>query len=506
MASRTDSTLSQLSTQFTNPSDVLSILLIIGGDIIQTALAQTAGDLVTPVCFSFGWVAYSFSTFVRVLGDGRLLPPPDYPAKVFNLRTSYVRENKNWIIGRILRDNELFANKTKQYTPYALRISIFVAAPRKPGFFGRETRNVRTYGVWLLVSATQIFVALVPWFLDREWGVLLVTVSGILASLLTGTLPQWRLEKIPSRKKSNKLIAITSGNGSRDIMIIDGAEEAIDLEELAGGESPRSDRMWQASKWFSTAILDDNGKKQYHKNGYEKRRANMSMGLPTGVWMTRFASFGFLVFWLVLLIMVAGLKTHSWYLVIVGSIGMLQNAALAAAARDPEMRGLPLVRVDTITTHSVMDGLMDLEATIKGAGAALLHEFFPGKLRKAEIEWWKGLRQAYDEKREQEPHRGHPRSRRSPPKRIGIAGIEDNDQEQKGTPNSGSEDRTEPKNKPLSKVRSENTDAMGMERAPKRDQELPPIQEVREVARPVAWTQRTQSSPEKSTRYTSSWT
>lgn len=78
-----------------NPSDVLSVLLIIGGDIVQTALAQTAGNRIVPVCFSFGWVAYSFSTLVRVLGDGRLLPPPDFPTKAFNLKSTYVRENKN---------------------------------------------------------------------------------------------------------------------------------------------------------------------------------------------------------------------------------------------------------------------------------------------------------------------------------------------------------------------------------------------------------------------------
>jgi hypothetical protein len=83
---------SLLRSQWINPSDVLSVLMIIGGDIVQKALAETSGGLFTPVCFSFGWVAYSFTALVNLLGDGRLLPEPDYPVKVFNLGNRYERE------------------------------------------------------------------------------------------------------------------------------------------------------------------------------------------------------------------------------------------------------------------------------------------------------------------------------------------------------------------------------------------------------------------------------
>lgn len=44
----------QLSSQWSNPSDVFSILLILGGDVVGRALAQLAGGWVTPVAFSFG--------------------------------------------------------------------------------------------------------------------------------------------------------------------------------------------------------------------------------------------------------------------------------------------------------------------------------------------------------------------------------------------------------------------------------------------------------------------
>ena len=51
-----------------SPNDTLSILMIIGGDIVQRAVAQLAGSgpltpywHFAPVAFSFGWLAYSVS-------------------------------------------------------------------------------------------------------------------------------------------------------------------------------------------------------------------------------------------------------------------------------------------------------------------------------------------------------------------------------------------------------------------------------------------------------------
>ena len=44
----------QLRTQWILPSDVFSVLLILGGDVIARALAQLTGSGLTPVAFSFG--------------------------------------------------------------------------------------------------------------------------------------------------------------------------------------------------------------------------------------------------------------------------------------------------------------------------------------------------------------------------------------------------------------------------------------------------------------------
>jgi hypothetical protein len=40
--------------QWILPSDIFSVLLILGGDVINRSLAQLAGTPLTPVAFSFG--------------------------------------------------------------------------------------------------------------------------------------------------------------------------------------------------------------------------------------------------------------------------------------------------------------------------------------------------------------------------------------------------------------------------------------------------------------------
>ena len=62
-----------MASQWANPSDITAVVMIIGGDVVQKALAQTTGCLFAPVCFSFGWVAYSIMSLIEILGGGRLL-------------------------------------------------------------------------------------------------------------------------------------------------------------------------------------------------------------------------------------------------------------------------------------------------------------------------------------------------------------------------------------------------------------------------------------------------
>jgi hypothetical protein len=89
-----------------NPSEVFSVLLIIGGDIIQKAIAQLSGRRVTLLSFSFGWVAYAFSALMSAFGDGTFMPDPDYPASVIEVSSRNKKVNGSWVFGRLIRDLE----------------------------------------------------------------------------------------------------------------------------------------------------------------------------------------------------------------------------------------------------------------------------------------------------------------------------------------------------------------------------------------------------------------
>ncbi|KAL3417494.1 hypothetical protein PVAG01_10504 [Phlyctema vagabunda] len=393
-------TIQELRSQWVNPNDVLSVLLIIGGDLVQKALAQSSGGTWTPVCFSFGWVAYSLTAFVGVLGDGRLLPPPDYPAKVYNLKSGYARENQNWVIGRILRDNEIVQSRDHPLRGRAIRISIYEAQSRK------DSRLVARFAisrVKLLAMATimvQMMVAALPFAWYGEWAVLFITAGGTLLACCAGALPQWRAEKLPLFRDSAKDFAVTSGNGSKDIMIVLGCGHSLDLEKFATPETPRSSLMWVGSRLLSTAVYHPRtGRPLLNDGGYEIREAVTVWGIPVGYWITVFMCAVQSLCWLALLISVAGLKSHTWYLLIVGCLGMFQNAAVAGVSRSPDKRFLPLKLVKTVITSKVMDGLMDLEISYPGRAKRLLSEFFPGDLRPDEVAWWNGDRYAYDKKR-----------------------------------------------------------------------------------------------------------
>ena len=57
-----------LFVQWHNPGDILSLLLILGPEIVKTAVGQLAGRIIVPVAFSFGWVAYAVSALLSTVG------------------------------------------------------------------------------------------------------------------------------------------------------------------------------------------------------------------------------------------------------------------------------------------------------------------------------------------------------------------------------------------------------------------------------------------------------
>lgn len=368
---------SEMQSQWSNPGDILSLLLLIGGDIVQKALAQFVGFyirpfkkgpriLLTPVAFSFGWVAYSFNSLMSIVGDNHLMPDdPDHSAILINCSNAYTRTNQSWILGRILRDHE--ATHEVDLSTESIRIDIFVAtgADDKPDI---DTKWILS---WVVILVQQVLAA-VPWIKYGDWTILMVTLSGTLAALVAGMLPQWIDEKWSTRRiTKRKIVALTQGNGHHNVMVFINDEKrgpGPDIEALAGGvKASRSETRW------ISAVLS--------------------------------------VFWVLLLITVSGLKAHSWFLIGVGGIGMLQNLYLAGASRTPGAFNIHLEPYDPPTiigrrlpkrppkvpladlvrpgeqfqpltqVGGVMGALMALENLLPHAGASLVPVFFPGMLK-----------------------------------------------------------------------------------------------------------------------------
>jgi hypothetical protein len=296
----------------------------------------------------------------------------------------------------------------------------------------------------------QFIIAAEPVRRHGDWGIIMVTAVGTCAAILTAALPQWKVEKLACRVESKKKIAITTGNGSRHIIVILGAGKGLDIEDLAAGESPRQGRPWIRSGW-SAGYVDANGTRvkvsrtkayreymkdrgfesnppvlwinswlgmkyfKWYHNKQEVRRegekeimdayvkkhglvrlapdVKLFRGLPRPFWVTRFLCGVFILLWAAVLISVMALKENAWYLVGIGTIGMIQNGVLAAASRRPETRGFHLTKDPMIFVGAkVMDVLMDLEQWESGCGRSLLKEFFPGGLDtphdRGETDWW----------------------------------------------------------------------------------------------------------------------
>lgn len=443
----------ELSTQWHQPGDILSLLLIIGGDVVQNALAQLTGPRFAPVCFSFGWVAYAFTSIVALSGHGRLMPAADYPCKVFSLDSGYIRENHSFILGRLLRDLEV------PLTDEALSVRIFDASSSRarPGL---ATSFVRRKIVWMssLVLVIQHGIALIPFLVNGDWGALLVTGTGSVLALATASLPQWRAEKFGCRKDSKKMVAITRGNGARHIVIIRGNGNCLDLEDLAAGEGPRDSRPWLGIGFFSRfqtpegkivkydrrtvmdayakslgyvkaprkhlwtshftymngtdliTLSESKARAHYVEVNHVKEDLLMFQGLPVDLWVTRLVYAVFAFAWVAILISVSGLKANSWYLIAIGVIGMLQNALVSSVGQPPERHGI-FLNPDPIhfTGKKAMDVLMEVEESIPGAGRVLRAEFSgtaPNKYTDAEDAWWQGDKDFYNRQRFQPKFKG----------------------------------------------------------------------------------------------------
>ena len=165
---------SEAASQWRIPGDILSLLLLVGGDVLQRTIAQLAGDarLPTPVVFSFCWLAYTFMALLSVVGDKGLMPAtPDLQSVVVNADYGHARTNQSWILGRILRDfesywmpsdvrKELDEMLKKSKSPKAgLCISVFEADPAKEA--GLAHRDL-LWKAGYAIAISQLIIAAIP--------------------------------------------------------------------------------------------------------------------------------------------------------------------------------------------------------------------------------------------------------------------------------------------------------------------------------------------------------
>ncbi|KAL9118923.1 MAG: hypothetical protein Q9187_004524 [Circinaria calcarea] len=192
-----------IRSQWSNPSGVVDLLLLVGGDVIQTSLAQLTGDRVpAPVVFSFGWVAYAFIAIAAVVGDNRLLRKSDTSALLINGSNGFTRSNKSWIIGRILRDFET-------------------------GHWMGESTRKAVQELLKKSNDTPKTGLCVSFFESRA-------ASGSLLAVIYGSLQIWRDERWAARILSKeKSVILTGGNGAQHALVIFCREGSLDLEDLS---------------------------------------------------------------------------------------------------------------------------------------------------------------------------------------------------------------------------------------------------------------------------------
>ena len=248
-----------------------------------------------------GWLRILFIGFRNRRQNSSCHPSQTVPSIVINCSNGFSRVNRSWLLGRLLRDHELeveenpgaeYAELDATKQRISLRIDIFVV---------QEGEKPQIDHVWILGWVTiiaQLGISIAPWIRYGDWAIFLITACGTAFAFITGSLRQWgdekwagrRLNRPGSTKSKTKTVCLTRGNGHRHAMIIIGKGTTWDFETLATARSESA----AETPWL--------------------------LG-------------GLAVLWACLLIAVSGLKQNTWFLVLIGSIGMVQNIYASAAKR-----------------------------------------------------------------------------------------------------------------------------------------------------------------------------
>jgi hypothetical protein len=108
------------------------------------------------------------------------------------MENSFVRENRSWVIGRMMRDSEPSLDEE------SLDVEVFKAkrVDRSGGLKAGECKRGWSLPIGIFIIIVQLGVAAIPFWLYYGWGVFTITVAGTVLALSTGSLHQWRAEKL----------------------------------------------------------------------------------------------------------------------------------------------------------------------------------------------------------------------------------------------------------------------------------------------------------------------
>ncbi|KAJ7213148.1 hypothetical protein GGX14DRAFT_564186 [Mycena pura] len=332
-----------LKAQWRNPGDITGILTVIGGDIVQGALAQLCSSNprhFTPVALSFGWVAYSFSAILAAIGSRRFAPVPDCPCTLIEVETKYPREVNSWVLSRVVRDYTFPGEELRR----GLTVSFYQTVPDKQ--MGVPDRDW-VYWSGVVVIVVQLTIAVIPGALFGNWVILILTFGGIVLVQLQASLPQWQKEMWAGRRvdpEKPEVVCLTRGNGSAFAMVIRSTGGGIRLSDMASGRE----------------VLD-------------------KTTIP--------ATLVLAALWIIHLFCTGGLDSDSWYSLAIGTLGMLQNALASGARRRWGALGIHLKKVNEVHNKKVFLALKAAEEVERNVGVVLTDIYFPGGLRPDEEAW-----------------------------------------------------------------------------------------------------------------------
>ena len=403
-----------------SPGDVASLLMIMNGDIVQKAIAQLCGPRLVPVAFSFGWVVYSIQALSAVLGTGRLMPTnPDWESIVINLDSGYVRANRSWILGRLLRDWD-YKPKDKQ----GLCITFLDAVRRENAEADRENYRLDAglpgMELGLHDSARQVNP-------DEETG----STSGIEAHPLKFDPGLTKSIAVANRMDSNiswldrchrvmmsKMLSTSRVVGGllkprclkmdnvwlfawvmiifqfvmAGVPIVRYHELSTMMFTIAGTILALwcgSLQQWSEEKWCYRETVNKNfcltqGNGSQHVIVVRGNDVSWDFEFLASGRIQRNTRTTILValqafFWLGLLVAIARKEGQTWFLMLVGAIGTFQNIVIAAAPRKPSAFGIYLEEQPAIHQKKVRDALLQVDQKMPLLAQTLFPIFFPGR-------------------------------------------------------------------------------------------------------------------------------